>query len=178
MRGPAPVARLDDIALAGKLGPGGDVVEVATDRQRAVAIGLDEALDEVLRAGGREIGEIGLGHLGEGDGPKPARTDRREQLRIAQIGGDDLGDLAAERAGIARGGVGRLRGRHIGDRNRQGRAAAAGDIDDELPLVAVLLRRDRRGLGLRKSSGGQGQAPRGGGDHGHTHGQIPHPGKR
>ena len=54
MRGAAPVARLDDIALAGQLALGGDVVEIAADGERAVAIGLDEALDEILRAGGRE----------------------------------------------------------------------------------------------------------------------------
>jgi hypothetical protein len=59
-----PVARLDDIALADQLGLGGKVVEIATDGEGAVAIGADEALDEVLRAGAREGRKIGRGDLG------------------------------------------------------------------------------------------------------------------
>ena len=63
--GAAPLCRRDDIALPGQFGMGGDVVEIAADGERAVAVGLDEALDERLSAGSRPSVEIGRGHLGD-----------------------------------------------------------------------------------------------------------------
>jgi hypothetical protein len=58
----APVARLDDIALARQLAMGGDVVDVAADGDRAVAIGLDEALDTAPAgyASGRDYASVSL----------------------------------------------------------------------------------------------------------------------
>ena len=140
VRGAAPVRRLDDEALTGQLGLERDVVEIAADREIAVGIGADEALDQRLRAHARPVIELGGGDLGEADPAHRAGAERLEQPAAAKIGDDHFGDLTAERIGAAGGGGRDLRGRHGGDGDDEIIAAFVGDVDAEL-----------RGSGSRRS---------------------------
>jgi hypothetical protein len=130
--GAAPVARGDDIALAGELRLERDIVEVAADGQLPVRIRAHEALDQGSGAGSAPGGISRGRDFGEGHGADSTRADRAEQAAAAKVGGDDFGDLPAQRLGAPGGGVGRLRRRHDGDGDDEIVAAFIGDIDAEL----------------------------------------------
>ncbi len=98
MRGAAPIARGDDIALARQFLLERHVIEIAANRDvRLSTCGADEALHQRLIGAPLVIG--GVGDFGETDGRDAARTGRIKQARALEVGGDYLGDLAAKFAG-------------------------------------------------------------------------------
>ena len=136
--GAAPVGRRHDEALACEFGLGGDVVEVAADRQRAVGVGLDIALHQAGGTGGGPFGEGGGGDFAERDRAGAVGAERLEQPGIAEVVADDVGELPPEHIGRAGGGLLDRGGRHGRNGDAERGRHAAGHVDHE--LVAGLLR--------------------------------------
>ena len=156
VRGAAPVGGVDREALPREFAPGGDVMDVAADGDAAVAARLDGAGDELRGAGVAPLAISGGLGLAEGVAGDAVGAERGEEAGRAQVGGDDFGDLAAERRGRA------ARDGHGGD----------GDGGQFLHPAADDIDLDRGGfLVLRQRGGGE---ERGGGEKEGKFHKIPH----
>ncbi len=98
----APIGGLDDIALADQLAAQCDIVEIAADGKVARCVGANKALDQHFGAAAAPIGQLRRGHLAKADRADTAGAKRTIQAAAFEVAADDLGDLAAQRSGIAR----------------------------------------------------------------------------
>jgi len=99
MRRAPPVGRADHPAFTHQLILQGDIVEIAANHQAAIIARADIAVHQHFGIASAPGGEGGRGDLREAGLRQAVGPDRLEQAVIAQVGGDDARDLAAQRAG-------------------------------------------------------------------------------
>ena len=134
MRGPTPVGRFDDEALASQFGFQRDIVEIAADGQLAVSIRADKALNQSRGIGAAPIGKLRGGNFGIADAPDLITADWFEQAARSQVADDHIADLAAQFPRVAGWRVNALRGWQAGNGYDQLFRCAIVDIDGQLGL--------------------------------------------
>ena len=118
-----------------------DIVEIAANGQIAVTADADKTLYELFDIAALPVIELRRGDFTERYRAQAIRAAGFEHARRAQIGGNDLGDLATQCCTIARSGVG---WRWCDERRNRNRASFGGIEFDQLGLVGGGWRRGLR----------------------------------
>ena len=141
MRRPPPIAWGDVETKPRGFVTEADVVEIAAHSEVAVAANTNKALNELFDGPRLPFSKCRSGDFTDGNGAQAVWSLCFKNARCAQVGGDNLGNLAAKRGAVACWCVGRCRRDEGGDSD----GAGFGGVEfDQFGFIVLSRNRRRR----------------------------------